>query len=74
LSGRECARDEPVPKPPFARSAACPRHGFEVRLAAGIRCRCGRELHAYDFEVDGLRVHAICRGSDQDVLIIERER
>jgi hypothetical protein len=57
----------PAPKPSFARSAAYPRDAVEARLAAGIRCRCGRELRAYDFEVDALRVHAIRRGCDQDI-------
>jgi hypothetical protein len=72
-SGRALAM-RPGPKPSFARSAAHHRHVVEVRLAAGIRCRCGRELRANDFEVDALRVHAICRGCDQDILTIERER
>jgi hypothetical protein len=61
----------PAPKPSFARSAASPRRGVEVRLAAGIRCRCGRELRPHDFDVVGTRVHAICQGRHQDVLAID---
>jgi hypothetical protein len=44
----------------------------EVRLARGVRCRCGRELKAYDFEGGSLRIRAICQGCHQDVLTIER--
>jgi hypothetical protein len=65
---------KPTPKPTFALSGAYRRHGVEARLAAGIRCRCGSELRAYDFEVDALGVHAICHGCDQDTVTIERER
>jgi hypothetical protein len=70
----EGARDETRSQAVVCAIGAYPRHAVEVRLAAGIRCRCGRELRAYDFEVDALRVHAICRGCDQDILTIERER
>jgi hypothetical protein len=61
----------PAPKPSFARSAANPRHGVEVRLAADVRCRCGRELKPCDFDVVGLHVHAICQGCHQDVVAID---
>jgi hypothetical protein len=62
----------PALKPSFARSAAGSRYGLEVRLAAGLRCRCGRELKAYEFEVDRLRIRAICHRCHQDVVTIER--
>ena len=61
-------------KPPLTRSTtAYPGGGVTVRLAAGIRCRCGREIQASDFDVDvvDLRVHAICQGCHQDVLAVD---
>jgi hypothetical protein len=61
-------------KPPLTRSTtAYPGVGVTVRLAAGIRCRCGREIQASDFDVDvvDLRVHAICQGCHQDVLAVD---
>jgi hypothetical protein len=61
-------------KPPLTRSTtAYPGGGVTVRLTAGIRCRCGREIQASDFDVDvvDLRVHAICQGCHQDVLAVD---
>jgi hypothetical protein len=61
-------------KLPLTRSTtAYPGGGVTVRLAAGIRCRCGREIQATDFDVDvvDLHVHAICQGCHQDVLAVD---
>jgi hypothetical protein len=44
-----------------------------VRLAAGTRCPCGRELHATDVTVDSPEsaVRLVCIGCHRDVLAIE---
>jgi hypothetical protein len=43
---------------------------YEVRLASGLKCRCGWDLRPTDVEVDFGEVRWICSGCHRDVLII----
>ena len=62
----------PAKPPTFAHSG-----GWDVRLAAGIHCTCGRELRASDVAVgtaaggDSDVVRMICGCGHSDVLIVE---
>jgi hypothetical protein len=44
-----------------------------VRLAAGTRCPCGRELHATDVTVDESATKLVCINCHRDVLVIEAD-
>ena len=53
-------------KPSVAYSSA-----YVVRLIAGLRCPCGRELKASDIDLDRHGGTLICRGCHTDVARVE---